>query len=535
MSERPILSVKNLSVSFAARDGKISAVEKLSYELARGESLGIVGESGSGKSVSCNALLGLLPKPAAMVTSGEAWFSNSNLLKIDEKAMRRIRGKAISMVFQDPMSSMNPYLRVGQQVMEPLRLHTHATVREARTKAIELLEEVGINNAARRFHQYPHEFSGGMRQRAMIAMALITNPRILIADEPTSALDVTVQAQILDLLDAMQRQRGISLILVSHDLDVVRRVTDQVIVMRKGVAVEHGQTGSVLSSPKHGYTQKLLAAVPRTAKPESFRFSTLNAPICLETEGISVTYPLDDKTFRAVDDVGFQVHDGEVLGIVGESGCGKTTLSNAIVRLVSMDTGKVFLDKEPLHELTASSLKPYRKQMQMVFQNPNASLDPRMTAHDIIAEPLQLHRLTHGVRATTAEVIELMMSVGLQPEWANKYPHEFSGGQCQRVAIARALAVRPRLLIADEPVSALDVTIQSQILDLLLNLVKQNGLSMIFISHDLAVVRFMSDRVAVMKNGCVIEIGKTETVYAEPQHAYTRQLVRLGMNKNEFN
>ena len=534
MADSPLLSVRNLGISFDIRGNKQIAVQGLSFELARGQSLGIVGESGSGKSVSCNALLGLLPKPPACITSGEARFADMNLLEMDERTMRQIRGKEISMVFQDPMTSMNPYMKVGVQVMEALRIHSKTGVAEARKRAIELLEEVGIDNASSRFNQFPHEFSGGMRQRAMIAMAMITSPQILIADEPTSALDVTVQAQILGLLERMRKQHGVSLIIVSHDLDVIRRVTDDVLVMEKGVAVEVGDTRSVLSVPRHSYTKKLLDAVPHTAKPDNFRFTDPTAPVCLNVSGIRVSFRLEDRSFTAVDNVSFQVKRGEVLGVVGESGCGKTTLSHAIVRLVSMDAGEVYLNDVPLHKLNRKALLPYRKQVQIVFQDPYASLNPRMTAHDIIAEPLRLHRLAQSKRETTAAVIDLMQRVGLRPEWANKYPHQFSGGQCQRIAIARALAVEPDLLIADEPVSALDVTIQAQILDLLLDLVSQNELAMIFISHDLSVVRYMADRVAVMKKGRLIEMGETESLYKAPQQAYTRELVKTGVNYEEL-
>ena len=534
MADSPLLTVRNLRVSFDIRGHKHCAVQGLSFDLARGESLGIVGESGSGKSVSCNALLGLLPKPAAIISSGEAWFGGRNLLEMDERTLRGIRGKAISMVFQDPMTSMNPYMRIGEQVMEPLRIHTQASTSDARNRAIALLEEVGISDASNRFDQYPHEFSGGMRQRAMIAMAMITEPEILIADEPTSALDVTVQAQILGLLSRMRRQRDVSLIIVSHDLDVIRRVTDKVLVMQKGAVVEDGDTRAVLSTPGHPYTQKLLDAVPHSPKPESFRFEDSSAPVCLDASGIRVTYPLAGRSFTAIDNVSFQIKRGEVLGVVGESGCGKTTLSQAIVRLISMDAGEIFLNDIPLHALSNKDLLPYRKQVQMVFQDPYASLNPRMTVHDIIAEPLRLHRLTEDENETTAAVVDLMQDVDLRSEWSQKYPHQLSGGQCQRVAIARALAVRPDLLIADEPVSALDVTIQAQILDLLLGLVSKNNLAMIFISHDLAVVRYIADRVAVMKNGNLIEVGETETVYKTPQQAYTRELVQMGMHYDKL-
>ncbi len=529
MSSQPILSVRNLTVVFSIRGRKFTAVDKLSFDIERGETLGIVGESGSGKSVSCNALLGLLPQPAAKISGGQAWFEGSNLLELREKALRKIRGKRISMVFQDPMTSMNPYIRIGDQVVEPLLLHSHSSVAEAKDRAIELLEQVGIHDAARRFDQYPHEFSGGMRQRAMIAMALITAPDILIADEPTSALDVTVQSQILELLKTMQEQHGVSLILVSHDLGVVRRVTDKLVVMDRGVAVEQGETRQVFAAPAHSYTQKLLDAIPHTAKPEAHRFLRKGAPVCLRAKGIKVTFSIKHRPFTAVDNVSFQVRRGEVLGIVGESGSGKTTLSQAILRLVSMDAGEVLLEDVWIHRLRGAALKRQRKKVQMVFQDPYASLNPRMTVHDIIAEPIRLHRLAEGVRAVTAKVIRLMQDVGLSPEWANKYPHEFSGGQCQRVAIARAIAVEPLLLIADEPVSALDVTIQAQVLNLLLELVRRKGLSMIFISHDLAVVRYMADRVAVMKDGRMIESGETETVYARPKERYTRELVSLEM------
>ncbi len=520
-----LLKVENLTIGFKGSDGDSTAVNNLSFELARGETLGIVGESGSGKSVTCYSLLGLLPRPPANVAGGCAMFDGVDLISAREKVLRRIRGKRISMIFQDPMTCLNPYMTIGEQIIEPLLLHGKVDRAAARARGISLLKEVGIAQPEQRYHMYPHEFSGGMRQRVMIAMAMITKPEILIADEPTSALDVSVQKQILDLISGLQIQHKVAVIFVSHDLDVVRRIAHRVIVMERGVAVEQGETSTVFSQPSHPYTRKLLDSIPTSAKPDHYRYDQPMTNKLLEIEHVRVSFPIGASRLVAVDDVTLDLSQGEILGLVGESGCGKTTLAHTIVQLRQIEHGAILLERMPLHNLRGDALKARRRDIQMIFQDPYASLNPRMTIHNIIAEPVRLHGLAVGSNAVTERVLGLMRDVGLDPVWANKFPHEFSGGQRQRVAIARALAVEPKLIIADEPVSALDVTIQAQILQLLLDLVKQKNLTMIFISHDLAVVRYVADRVAVMAHGEIVEQGNTEELYRAPKNDYTRNLL----------
>ena len=526
-----LLSVNDLSVCFDTRDGVVNAVQGLSFSIDRGDTLGIVGESGSGKSVSCYSLLKLLPSPPCRIASGEALFDGQDLLQMTEAELRAVRGKRISMIFQDPMTSLNPFMRVGDQIAEPLLLHEPVSRSEARQRALELLREVGIRDAEQRIDQYPHEFSGGMRQRVMIAMALITQPEVLIADEPTTALDVTIQAQILTLIKELQQRHNLAVIFISHDLNVVRQVTDQVIVMRRGEVVERGASAQVFAQPQHDYTRELIAAVPDGPKPEALRNDLAQAGTLLEAADVTVSFATASDRFVAVDDVSIELHQGEILGLVGESGCGKTTLSQSIVRLVDADSGRISLSTSgeghavELQSLDATALREQRKNIQMIFQDPYASLNPRMTVFKTLAEPIQLHGLAAGKSDLKRQVLKLMSEVGLNPNWANKYPHEFSGGQRQRIAIARALAVEPRLIIADEPVSALDVTIQAQILELLLQLAKQRELSMIFISHDLAVVRYVADRIAVMRAGKIVEYRDTEALYSNPEHEYTRQLL----------
>ncbi|MBQ77539.1 MAG: ABC transporter ATP-binding protein [Cellvibrionales bacterium] len=519
-----LLSVNNLSIAFYTRDGKTQAVDNISFNLKQGETLGIVGESGSGKSVSCHALMGLINTPPGQIEQGTALFNNIDLLSANEKTMRSIRGKRISMIFQDPMTALNPYLSIGAQIIEPLLLHEDISPSLAKQKALTLLEEVGINDAASRYHQYPHEFSGGMRQRVVIAMALITEPELLIADEPTTALDVTIQAQILELIKDLQRQRNIAVIFISHDLDVIRYIADRTLVMEQGHIVEQGQSQKVFNSPSHPYTKKLLASIPQQAKPAKFQYKPKKNSTLLAVNNVSISYADRHSRFQAVNNVSLKLAKGEVLGLVGESGCGKTTLSQSIVKLINIDHGDIQLGEQSLHQLNTSELKLARKKVQMIFQDPYASLNPRMTVFNTLAEPLKVHRLA-ATKEIRKKVLSLMTDVGLDPSWANKYPHEFSGGQRQRIAIARALAVEPQLIIADEPVSALDVTIQAQILELLLILCQQRQLTMIFISHDLAVVRYIADRTAVMSQGKIVELNETETLYRQPAHSYTQQLL----------
>ena len=527
-AEDALLTVSGLDIQFAGSDDT-AAVTGLGYRVARGESLGIVGESGSGKTVSCLSLIGLLP-PGGCVTAGSAIFDGVDLLSLSESEQRRVRCRRIAMVFQDPMTALNPYLTIGDQVTEPMRYHLRLSREAARNRAIELLVETGIHDAANRLGQYPHEFSGGMRQRAMIAMALAAEPDLLIADEPTSALDVTVQDQILSLLRRLLADRGVGLLFISHDLALVRRMATRVLVMEKGRAVEQGDTIGVFKQPGHPYTRALIDALPRGPKEERSDGSNLPSKdtrtSLLRLEKLSVTYALAGKPLRAVDDVSLSIRRGEVLGLVGESGSGKTSLSRAIARIGHPSRGEIRINDVPLHDLQGSALRAQRRSVQMVFQDPYSSLDPRMTIHDSIAEPVRLHHLASGREAVTQRVLELLEAVELDTSWAHRFPHEFSGGQRQRVAIARALAAEPELLIADEPVSALDVTIQARILNLLLRLVEQRGFAMLFITHDLAVVRKVADRTAVMQAGCIVECEDTETIFTAPQTSYTKQLLQ---------
>ncbi len=529
-----LLSVKDLHIHFHTRNGIVKAVNGVEYELNKGETLGIVGESGSGKTVCCYSLLGLLPMPPARIESGSAMFEDRDLLSMSEDELREVRGNRIAMIFQDPMTSLNPYMKLGAQLIEPLTVHNDISREEARERAIAAMKEVGIPDAERRINSYPHEFSGGMRQRVMIAMALITEPDILIADEPTTALDVTVQAQILDLIKKLQEEHGIAVIFISHDLGVIAGSADKIIVMHQGNIVESGTTEEIFYNTQHDYTKKLLSAIPSTAKPEERRLEIdREAEAFFSIDKLRTSYQVDNNSWfnsgesrqhLAVNDVSLQLQKGETLGLVGESGCGKSTLAKSIMRLVRIDSGAITLDRRELTGLEGDELKIARSDFQMVFQDPYASLNPRMTVYDLLAEAIS----TQGRKTEDdllQSVVTLMEDVGLPAQAIRKYPHEFSGGQRQRIAIARALALKPRLLIADEPVSALDVTIQAQILELLLELIQKYQITMIFISHDLSVVRYLTDRTAVMYQGSIVEYGETEEVFNNPQHDYTRALL----------
>jgi len=508
----PLLDVQNLSVSFYTRDGVVKAVDDLSFSLAEKETLAIVGESGSGKSVSCYAMLGLVPSPPGRIESGQAVFDGKDLLRLSADELRQVRGKDIAMVFQDPMTCLNPFLRVGEQLIEPIIYHQKGSRAEAREAAISLLEEVGLRDPRSNIDAYPHEFSGGMRQRVMIAMALIANPRLLIADEPTTALDVTIQKQILELLAELKTKRDLSVLFVSHDLGVVADIADRVLVMKNGKNVEQNEAGQLFASPKEQYTRDLIDAIPAGAKPEP---SKAEEHSLIDVTSIVTSFPVYDKgkptEFTAVDNVSFSIKSGEILGLVGESGSGKSTIGRTILNLVKAKSGSVVFDGNELIGLSAKEMLPYRRRMQMIFQDP--------------AEPLLLHNICDR-KEVAQEIFQLMDNVGLARSYVRKYPHEFSGGQRQRIAIGRAIASRPDFIVADEPVSALDVTIQRQILDLLLNLVSEHDLTMLFISHDLAVVRYLCDRVMVMQNGSLVESGDTESVYAAPQKEYTEQLLK---------
>jgi ABC-type microcin C transport system duplicated ATPase subunit YejF len=525
-----LLRVDNLTTRFHTRDGVITAVDDVSFSVEPGKVLGIVGESGSGKSVACYSILGLIPTPPGRVEAGSAIFAGEDLLSMGRAQLRAVRGKKIGMVFQDPMTSLNPHMTIGQQLIEPLIVHQSAGKRDARRRAITALEEVGIREAERRFDGYPHEFSGGMRQRVMIAMALINEPQLLIADEPTTALDVTIQAQILALLKRLQKDHNLAVIFISHDLGVVAHMADEVVVMEKGKCVENGSADVVFFAPQHAYTQKLVAALPNSAKPYAKQYAETDEPF-LTVNRLSTEFALRQgflrrtaMRFRAVDDVSLNLRKGEILGLVGESGSGKSTLGRSIMRLVEPCAGEVSLDGVDLAGMDTGTLRRARRHFQMIFQDPYASLNPRMTVFDALAEPLLLHRLADKKNVLQA-VNQLMDDVGLDRRMIRKYPHEFSGGQRQRIAIARALAMQPQLIIADEPVSALDVTIQAQILELLLKLTGKYHLAMLFISHDLGVVRYIADRVAVMQSGKIVEVGETEELFNNPQHPYTKSLL----------
>ena len=519
-----LLYVSALNIDFNTREGVINAVNSVSFTVDRGETLGIVGESGSGKTVCCNALMRLLPTPPAAI-EGRAVFDGVDLLTSSESRLRSIRGRRIGMIFQDPMTALNPFMRIGQQIMEPLQLHYKTPKDLARKKTLAILQEVGIDKPEQRLNCYAHELSGGMRQRVMIAMALITEPDLLIADEPTTALDVTTQAQILALLNELQQRRNIAMIFISHDLHVIKQIATRVLVLQKGCMVEQGRCAQVFAAPQHDYTKSLLDAIPKGKKPTRYRHEQPLAPNFLSITNASISFPAKPTPNLAVKDVSLSMARGEILGLVGESGCGKTSLAQSLVRLVDLEQGEIKLKNKSLTSLNEKQLRLARKDMQMIFQDPFASLNPRMSIFEIIAEPLKLHGLATTKRSLNEKVLALMCEVGLEANWAHQYPHQFSGGQRQRVAIARAIAVEPQLIIADEPVSALDVTIQAQILKLLLDLCWQYSISMIFISHDLAVVRYVADRIAVMQKGQIVELGNTEALLTNPQHSYTQTLL----------
>lgn len=516
-----LLEVKNLSVSFVTRNGVNQAVDDVSFTVDSGKITAIIGESGSGKSVACYSLLGLVPQPPGRIDGGSAHFEGNDLLQLAQSELRKIRGRDIAMVFQDPMSCLNPYMTIGKQLMEPLLLHQRVSKKKARQRALEILGEVGIREPASTIDQYPHQFSGGMRQRVMIAMALINEPKLLVADEPTTALDVTLQAQILKLLAQLQQKRDIGILFISHDLAVVADIADDIVVMRAGQVVETGDSQSIFGAPQHAYTKQLLQAIPTQQKSGS----TSSGATLVQVQSLSTWFAQGKgKPLKAVDDVSFDIHRGEVLGLVGESGSGKSTIGRSILQLVPTHAGKVLFGGTDLGTLEKSELAALRRRMQIIFQDPFSSLNPRMTVYDTLAEPLLLHGIAS--RKTVAQnVLQLMDDVGLARAFIRKYPHEFSGGQRQRIAIGRALATRPEFVVADEPVSALDVTIQAQILTLMQELGKEYGLTMLFISHDLAVVRQLADRILVMQAGKIVEQATTENLFSAPQAGYTRDLL----------
>jgi peptide/nickel transport system ATP-binding protein len=526
-----LLSVRDLRVAFNTQSGRLQAVDGVSFELAPGEVLAIVGESGSGKSVTAQTILGLTRSPNAEI-AGSARLGERELIDATEKELREVRGARVGMVFQDPMTSFNPVYRIGHQIAEAIRAHRgEVGKQEARERAVELLDSVGIPDAARRVDFYPHEFSGGMRQRAMIAMALALDPDVLIADEPTTALDVTVQAQILALLERLNRERDLATILITHDLGVVAEVADRVLVMHEGAIVERGDLDQIFYSPRDPYTRKLLDAVVRIDQAPPLRAARESAAL-LEVTDLVKHFPVrrgllfdrEVDRVRAVDGVSFNLRAGETLGLVGESGSGKSTLSRTILQLLAPTSGSVRFEGREIAGLSRREMRPLRREMQMVFQDPFASLNPRKRIGQIVGEPLRLQGEASGAKLRK-EAQELLERVGLSAEHYQRFPHEFSGGQRQRIGIARALALRPKLIVADEPVSALDVSIRAQILDLLAELQAEFGLTYIFVAHDIGVVRHVSDRIAVLHEGKIVEQGPADAVCARPADAYTKQLI----------
>ena len=531
-----LLKVENLATYFDTRQGTVRAVDGVSLSLEKGETLGIVGESGSGKSVTCYSILRLIPEPPGRIVSGTAIFNGVDLLQMKKRDLNQIRARKISMIFQDPMTSLNPYIRIGDQLIEPLLIHKICDKAQARERAIEMMNAVGIPDPIKRYSLYPHEFSGGMRQRIMIAMALITKPELLIADEPTTALDVTVQAQILELIRKMQNELGMAVILITHDLGVVARTCDRVLVMKDGELQESGDTESIFYSPRAAYTKELLKKSKeinldnQQKYPERQEASTKNSLV--KSTKAKVNFQLPKKTLfaannvlTAVNEISMEALDGEVLGIVGESGSGKSTLAKTILGLQKLTSGQVEVFGEKLTEINKKELKEIRKKMQVVFQDPFSSLNPRMTVFEILKEPLDSFFPSMTKESAQKDIEDGLMEVGLTSDYLGRYPHELSGGQCQRVAIARALMPKPQLLICDEAVSALDASIRGEIIDLLLRIKSEKKLTMIFIAHDLAVVRKICDRVIVMQSGKIVEQGPTEKVFFEPEKEYTANLL----------
>ncbi|HEY8507773.1 MAG TPA: dipeptide ABC transporter ATP-binding protein, partial [Steroidobacteraceae bacterium] len=517
-----VLRIEQLSVTYATEQGEVPAVRDFSLDIAAGECVGVVGESGAGKSQTFLAVMGLLGSSARV--RGSARFGDLELLGSAAADLDRVRGSAISMIFQDPLTALTPHLRIGDLIAEPLVRHRKLSWRAAREEALRLLNAVHVNDPARRMKQYPHEISGGMRQRVMIASALACNPRLLIADEPTTALDVTVQAQIIALLAELKRERGMSLVLITHDFGLVAGIADRVVVMSGGRIVEQGPTERVLRSPEQPYTRALLEATPRLAMPSQASEAAVSAsgePV-LNLSDVRVQFELRGgwlgrrARVQAVEGVTVSVRAGEALGIVGESGCGKSTLARAILQLIKPVSGRIVWMGRELHEMARSELRPLRREMQIVFQDPLASLDPRMTVGEIVAEPLLVHSPHLTSAARTQASIEMLQKVGLEPQMLNRFPHQLSGGQAQRVAIARAMIVRPSLLVCDEPVSALDVSIQAQIVALLRQLMREHRMSILFISHNLAVVQQLCERVLVLYLGRMMELADAASLYAHP-------------------
>jgi oligopeptide transport system ATP-binding protein len=520
-----ILSLRDLSVTFDTLDGDIAAVRKVSLDVAAGETLAIVGESGSGKSQMMMAVMGLLAGNGR--ASGTAQFGGKNLIGLPKAELNRIRGRRITMIFQEPMTSLDPLYTVGNQLCEVVAAHQSLSGAEVRRRALELLDLVKIPEAARRMDSYPYELSGGQRQRVMIAMALANDPELLIADEPTTALDVTIQAEILDLMAELQRRRGMAMVFITHDLNIVRRIAGRVAVMRKGEVIETGPTRQLFAAPQHDYTRALLSAEPAGYKPPP----PPDAPVLLAGTDIRVTFAMGGGLFgkphmeiKAVDRVSVTLRRGQTIGIVGESGSGKSTLARALLRLLP-STGAITFNGKNIAPLDVAAMRPLRRDLQVVLQDPFGSLSPRLTASQIVSEGLLVHEPSLSARERDARAAAALAEVQIDPATRNRYPHEFSGGQRQRIAIARAIILKPKLVVLDEPTSALDRQVQKQVVELLSELQKKHGLSYLFISHDLAVVRAMADFIMVMKDGKLVEQGTPEQVLGAPREDYTRRLM----------
>lgn len=558
-----LLDIRQLRINFSSRRGNLTAIDNVDLTLHSGEILGVVGESGAGKSTIGNAIIGLLQSPGKM-TGGSISLNAERIDQLPNSDLRKIRGKRIGMIFQDPLTSLDPLQTIESQLIETMQVHLNLTRTQARVRALQLLKSVGMPEPQMRMQHYPHQFSGGMRQRVVIALALCCDPEVIIADEPTTALDVSIQAQILDLLRKLCKQKQVGMIIITHDMGVISQVTDRVAVLYRGKLVEHGPTRKILGNPDHPYTKSLISAVPRSdiklarfpmvnyiedvrlptkkdfdirthwlGQERNFGIST-NAPL-VQTKNLGLQFVLKNALLRknrhmldAVKNVSFSINEGEVFGLVGESGSGKSSIARLIAGLYKASAGEVIFNGVNLTRLKdKSALNAFHRQIQMVFQDPYSSLNPRMRIQDIVAEPIRFHKLTNSEAQTRAIVADLLDYVGLGDQALKRFPHEFSGGQRQRICIARALATRPRFLICDEPTSALDVSIQAQILNLLKDLQEKLHLTILFISHDLPVIRQMCDRVGVMRHGELLEVSNTETLFSDPQHEYSRHLLSL--------
>lgn len=556
----PLLQVKNLVVEFQTGEGITRAVNNVSFDIPAGKTIGIVGESGSGKSVTSLAVMGLLQKPAARIPQGEILFNGQHILKFNDAQMRNIRGNQISMIFQEPMTSLNPVFKVADQIAETIRIHKNVSSKEAWERAVDLMNQVGIPNPEKSAHKYPHEMSGGQKQRVMIAMAIACEPKLLIADEPTTALDVTIQKQVLELLHKLQQEYHMSMMFITHDLGVIGDIADDVVVMYRSNVVEKNNAQEIFYTPKHPYTKGLLACRPKLgANPrrlltvsdfmdEQGTEKKISADrvvvfdkeqekeksneVLLELKNLVTQFPIKGGIFgrtvdhfKAVNDVSFKLKKGKTLGLVGESGCGKTTLGRSILRLVEPAAGSIIYGGKDITHVYGEELRLLRRKMQIIFQDPYSSLNPRMTISEILTEPLNIHGVGSSKKERLDMAKELFEKVGLKVNQLNRYPHEFSGGQRQRICIARALMLRPEFVVCDESVSALDVSIQAQVLNLLLDLQEEFQLTYIFISHDLSVVNFIADEVGVMNGGKIIEMDKANNIYKNPKEDYTRALL----------